>query len=258
MLVVVVALLLVPSVRRGLSVASRRLALAYAGVGVVVTLHWVTFYGAIKLANASVAATCMALAPAFVALLEPLIDRGAAGARFDARQLVFGVAVIPGVVLVVGGVPAGMRPGLGVGALSAALAALFGTLNKRLVHAAHPLTITAFELGTGLVALTPFACLWSHERPMLPVPGPRDAVLLLALATACTLLPFALSLAALRHVTAYEAQLVVNLEPVYSIVLAVVLLGEHRALNGSFYAGVAMVVGVVLVYPLKRRPHARR
>src|SRR3546814_1420038 len=91
-----------------------RLLWSYAGVGVLVALHWLTFYGAIKLANASVGATCMAPATAFTALVEPWL----AGTRFSKRDLALGIAVLPGVALVVGGVPDEMRIGIAVGALS--------------------------------------------------------------------------------------------------------------------------------------------
>jgi drug/metabolite transporter (DMT)-like permease len=74
----------------------------YAGIGVIVALHWLTFYGAIKLANASVAAACIGLAPVFLAVIEPWLMR----TRFDPRELLLGVLVVPGVALVVGGVPA--------------------------------------------------------------------------------------------------------------------------------------------------------
>jgi threonine/homoserine efflux transporter RhtA len=66
------------------------------------------------------------------------------------------------------------------------------------------------------------------------------------LAIACTLVPFALALTALRHLSAYGAQLAVNLEPVYSIVLAIPILGEQRELDGSFYAGVVIILGAVI------------
>jgi len=90
----------------------------------VVALHWVSFYGSIKLANASVAATCIALGPVFLALVEPWIARR----RFDARELLLGVAVVPGVALVVGGIPQAMRMGVAVGVLSALLVAVFGAV----------------------------------------------------------------------------------------------------------------------------------
>jgi drug/metabolite transporter (DMT)-like permease len=78
--------------------------------------------------------------------------------------------------------------------------------------------------------------------------------LLLTLALACTLLPFALSFVALRHMSAFAAQLAVNLEPVYAIVLAIVLLGEQRELTLQFYAGVTIILLGVLVHPWFARP----
>ena len=254
MLLVVVALALVPRVWRGLRALPPRLALAYAGIGVLVALHWLTFYGAIKLANASVAATCIALAPVFTAVIEPW----AAKRPFRPRELLLGVAVLPGVVLVVGGVPDGMRLGVAVGALSALLVAIFGSFNKRLVEHADPLTVTAVELGAGIVALTalaPLLVLWmpAFDGQLLALPGPRDGTLLLVLALGCTLLPFALSLVALRHLSAYTVQLATNLEPVYAIVLAAVLLGEQRELTTLFYLGVALILGVVFLDPLLAR-----
>ena len=96
MLLVSAALLCVPRVWRGLRATPPRLLLIYAGIGVVVALHWLTFYGAIKLANASVAATCIAMCPAFLAIVEPWIARR----PFEPRELMLGAAVIPGVARV--------------------------------------------------------------------------------------------------------------------------------------------------------------
>ena len=246
MLMVTAALACVPRVWRGLRTLSPRLSAIYAGIGVIVALHWLTFYGAVKLANASVAATCIALAPVFLALIEPWIARRA----FDVRELLLAVAVVPGVALVVGGVPAGMRAGIAVGALSALFVACFGALNKRMVEHADPLTVTALELGAGAVFLTILAPLLPHAGAMFVLPGIRDAALLLTLAMACTLLPFALALVALRRLSAFYVQLATNLEPVYAIVLAIVLLGEQHQLDGWFYAGVIVILAAVFAQPL--------
>lgn len=257
MLIVVVALTLLPKVWRGLRAMPARLLWSYAGIGVLVALHWLTFYGAIKLANASVAATCIALATVFTALIEPKLAKR----PFSKRELALGVAVLPGVALVVGGVPHEMRAGIAVGALSALLVALFSSLNKRLVEHGDPLTVTALELGAGTLALTALAPVMPLLFPafageLLVLPGARDAVLLVILSLVCTLLPFALSLVALRHMTAFAAQLAINLEPVYAIVLAIVLLGEQRELTGLFYVGVAIILSAVFVHPLISRPRA--
>ena len=255
MLIVVVALALVPRVWRGVRAMPRRLLFAYAGIGVLVSLHWLTFYGAIKLSNASVGATCIALATVFTALVEPWLARR----KFSKRELALGIAVLPGVALVVGGVPPSMRLGIVVGTLSALLVALFGSLNKRLVEHGDPLTVTALELGAGTLVMTALAPLMPLLFPafagkLFVLPGLHDALYLLGLSLACTLLPFTLSLVALRHMSAFAAQLAVNLEPVYAIILAIVLLGEQRELTLRFYLGVAIILAAVLVYPLIASP----
>lgn len=256
MLLVAGLLALAPRVWRGLRAMPARLRWGYAGVGALVALHWLTFYASIKLANASVGATCMALATVFTALVEPRMT----GRRLSMREVGLGIAVLPGVALVVGGVPTSMLAGVAAGAVSALFVALFGSLNKRLVDHADALSVTALEMGAGVVAMTLLAPLSGLLSPQafggdpFVLPGLRDALWLLALAVACTLVPFALSLVALRRITAFGAQLAVNLEPVYAIFLAIVLLGEQRELTPTFYLGVSIILGTVLVYPLLLRP----
>lgn len=252
MLLVVAALLLMPKVWRGLKAMPWRLRWAYAGIGVLVSLHWLTFYAAIKLANASVGATCIALGPVFLSLVEPWIARR----KFDLRELLIGVAVVPGVAMVVGGVPVDMRLGIAVGTLSALLVALFSAYNKRMVEHGDPLTVTCIELGTGTVFLTLLAPLLPHVGSAFVLPSAHDALLLVLLSFGCTLLPFVLALVALRHMSAFGTQMVTNLEPVYAIVLAIVLLGEQKQLDGWFYAGVAVILAAVFMHPLLTRQSA--
>ncbi|HEX8152992.1 MAG TPA: DMT family transporter [Thermoanaerobaculia bacterium] len=244
MTLVAVILGCVPRVWREWRRMPPRLLAAYSGIGCLIALHWLTFYGAIKLANASVGATCMALAPVFLSVVEPLM----VGRRFDVRELLLGVVMVPGVVMVIGGVPTGMRGGIALGIVSAFFVSVFGTLNKRLVHHADPLAVTAIELAAGAVLLTVFGPLLMP--PLFALPTPHDALLLLLLAVGCTILPFTLALIALRHLSAFAAQLAVNLEPVYAILLGSVLLHEHRQLDPLFYGGVLIILGAVLTYPL--------
>jgi drug/metabolite transporter (DMT)-like permease len=255
MILVVAALALLPPCWRGLRAIPGRQKLVYAGIGALVALHWLTFYGAIKLSNASVGATCMALATVFIAIIEPWLARR----PFSRHELVLGILVVPGVALVVGGVAPGMRAGIAVGAVSALFVGLFGSLNKRYAGHHDPLAVTALELGAGIVLLTLLAPVMPWLFPAFAgnpfvLPGAHDFGFLLVLALACTLLPFALSLVALRHISAFAAQLAVNLEPVYAIVLAVLLLGEQRELTPTFYLGVAIILGAVLLHPLLSRP----
>jgi drug/metabolite transporter (DMT)-like permease len=255
MLIVAGLLLLLPRIWRDLRAMSARLRWAYAGIGALVALHWLTFYAAIKLSNASVAATCIAFATVFTALIEPWLTRR----PMSFREVGLGIAVLPGVALVVGGVPDDMHAGIVVGTLSALLVAVFGSLNKRLVEHADPLSVTALEMGAGVVALTLIAPLSALLLPAFggnpfQLPSAHDAGYLLALAVLCTLVPFALALVALRHLSAFASQLSVNLEPLYAIALAMLLLDEQRELTLQFYSGVAIILAVVVCYPLLTRP----
>ena len=254
MLLVVMALALVPSVWRGVRALSWKALAAYSGIGVLVALHWLTFYGSVKLANASVAATCMATAAIFLVFIEPWVARK----RFEVRDLLLGVAVIPGVFLVVGGVQSEMRIGIAVGILSALLVAFFGALNKRMVEGASAFTVTAVELAAGTLFLTLAAPLldifgWAGSEPFFALPGLQDGLYLLFLAFVCTLLPFALSLVALRHMSAFGVQLAVNLEPVYAVALGILLLSEQLELSLAFYGGVVIILAVSFAHPLLSR-----
>lgn len=248
MVIVAGVLTAVPRVWRGLHRMSRRLLAAYAGIGVLVALHWLTFYGAIRLANASVAASCLALCPVFLAIIEPWITRK----PHVPSELWLGLAVVPGVALIVGGTPDEMNLGIAVGVLSAFIVAIFGACNKRLVERGDPLTVTWLEMAAGTVFLTLTAPL-AASAPVFVLPDMQDTLFLLALSLVCTLLPFALALVALKHISAFGAQLAVNLEPIYAILLAMLLFGEQHELDAGFYIGVAIVLGAVFVHPLLRR-----
>jgi drug/metabolite transporter (DMT)-like permease len=240
---------------------SPKLRWSYAGVGALVALHWLTFYAAIKLSNASVAATCIALGTVFTALIEPWLT----GKRLSKREVALGIAVLPGVAMVAGGVPDGMFVGILVGTVSAVFVALFGSLNKRLIEHADPLSVTALEMAAGTATLTVIAPLsaWllstvgsgaAFGGTPFVLPNQSDTWYLLLLAIGCTLVPFVLALMALRHLSAFATQLSVNLEPVYTIVLAALLLSEQHELTPQFYLGVVVILGAVLIFPLVTRP----
>jgi drug/metabolite transporter (DMT)-like permease len=245
MLLVTLALAAWPPVWRDLRRLPPRLVAVYLGIGVLVTLHWITFYGSIKLSNASVAATCMALTPVFVSIIEPSLARR----RPNLLEVGLSVAVLPGVALVVGGTPAGMRTGIAVGAVSALLAAIFSSLNKRAIGSSPALAVTGLEMVAGALLLPALAWALPAGEQVVVRPGLRDGLLLFTLSMACTLFPYALALVALRHLSAFDTTLAVNLEPVYAIALAVVLLDEQRDLEPWFYLGVAVIMVIVFSHP---------
>ncbi|MFZ9934953.1 MAG: DMT family transporter [Arenimonas sp.] len=252
MLLVSVFLAVLPRVWRGLRILPPRLIAIYAGIGVIVALHWLTFYGAIKLANASVAVSCLALGSIFTAIIEPMLT----GKPHARSEILLGLMVIPGVYLLIGGVPLSMHLGIAVGILSSLLTAVFATLNKRYVHKADPESVTFIEMSVGALALAGASALYFGVDATFIRPDLYNFSFLLVLAILCTLLPFIISLHALRHISAFSTQLALNLEPVYAIVIAALWLREYQELTPQFYAGVAVILSAVFVQPLllRKRP----
>lgn len=240
---------------RGRYALSRRDVYWIIGIGVLVTVHWICFYGAIKVSNASIALVSFATTAFFTAILEPLISRR----RPNRIELGLGLLIVPAMILIVDSVPFSQVSGIILGLLSAVTAALFSTLNKIQVSSKQvpPFTLTFIQLGSSWVLLTllllPYKLFSSDIAfQLLPARG-IDWVFLLLLSLACTTLGYVLTLRALRHISAFASSLAINMEPVYGITLAWVLLGENKQMSAGFYYGSAIIVVSVFLYPLVRR-----
>jgi drug/metabolite transporter (DMT)-like permease len=205
--------------------------------GALISLHWLTFYASVKLANASVGVLCMAIGPIFSALLTPLLSNDG----FSWRNFLLALSVLPGMFLVIGGVDTHFYAGIAVGVLSAALVAVFGLVNKNLVGRFDVLTLSFVQITTGAVLM--WLLFWvSDSRISMPMPNAQDWPLLLIFAIICTAIPFALAAVALKQLNAFSAQFAVNLEPVYGIVFAAWLLGESKQLTTQFYVGAVVIL----------------
>ena len=225
----------------------RRLVLQYIGIGCVVMVHWLTFYGAVKLSNASVALICMATTSFFSSILEPFMLKK----KVLWYEITLGCIIVPAMIFVAGTLPNQMTLGLGVGLLSALLQTIFSILNKKMVTESDPLSITFLELGGGwlfLCLIMPFYLFFDKTAVVIP-PSVSDWFYLLVLAFLCTNLAYWLGIRTLRHLSAFASNLTINLEPVYGIVLAVLILKENKELSPSFYIGAAVILAAVLSYP---------
>jgi len=239
--------------RNGLNLKrlSRRSIAQFSFVGVLTALHWVTFYGAIKLSNASITLVCMATCAFFTSLIEPLIMRK----KMVWTEILIGFLIVPGMVLIVQNVEAKMHLGIVVGLLSSLLAAVFSTLNKKWIDNAEPLPITFIEMTSAWLFLSAVLPFFFHAEPnAVLLPSAKDFAMLLVLSLLCTTLTWVLVLRAMKHLSAFTSNLTVNLEPVYGIFLAWLLLGDQKELSPGFYWGVSMILVVVFAYPfLKKR-----
>lgn len=219
------------------------------GNGFIITLHWICFYTAIKTSNASVAAVSLALAPIFLALLEPWLLRQ----PFVLGNLFMGIAALPGVALVVGGIPDNMLTGFAWGTGAAFLAALFSVFNKGLAMRLPAMPLITLQMSAGTLMLGALIPLWPYFGSTFALPQSTDLSWLIVLSIACTFVPFLLMTIALRTVSAFSLQLAVNLEPIYAIALATALFDEGSELHGAFYAGMVLILAAVLGHAALQR-----
>ncbi|MFN0015940.1 MAG: DMT family transporter [Saprospiraceae bacterium] len=227
------------------------------GIGALVGLHWLCFYDAVKRSNASVAVATMASTSFFSALFEPLLLRQ----RMNWRELAIGALILPGMALVVGNLEWSMRDGFIVGTVGALLAAVFTTLNKRLLDGPAPpppLAISFVELFGVFAVCSLLLPVEIARTPTLRFsPEGWDWAWMFLLAWMCTLLPYYLSLKAMRHISAFATNLTINLEPVYGVLLASVFFQEHKSLPDGFYTGVGIILLAVFSHPFLKRVNGR-
>jgi drug/metabolite transporter (DMT)-like permease len=214
------------------------------GIGAIISLHWVCFYGCIKAAGVAVAVLCLASVVLVTAVVEPLVFRR----PLRAVELLLGVAVLIGVWLLVR-VEASASGGAIVAGLGAAVAgATFGTSNGRMRARLSSDRMTVWELSAGAAWLGLATLLWPGGSIVAPSEiGAADWVWLTVLAVVCTALPWIWSLEVLTALTPYTVALSVTLEPVYSMAIAYLWFPDSERLTPGFYAGAALLIGLVMV-----------
>ncbi len=217
------------------------------GVGAIVALHWVFFYGSIKYSNISVAVTCLSAIGFFTSLFEPLIYRRKA----DGTEVMLGLLAIAGVYLIFNFYPE-YQNGIIFGILSAIFASLFPIFNKRLLDEASPETLTLYEMAGGFLLLcivVPFYIRFFPAGNIVPTAS--DWIWLLILSIVCTVISFILQLRSLKFISAFTANLSYNLEPIYSIILAFAIFGENKFLGTGFYLGLTLIVLAVVLQMMR-------
>lgn len=215
------------------------------GIGMIVALHWITFFGAIKISNVSVALGCLATTTLFTSLLEPFFFRK----RINAVEVIVGILIIIGLYLIFR-FETRYTSGVIVALVSAFLAGLFTVINKKMVVHQKASVISFYEMSGGLTIISIYLLFSGWGNAPLKLPSPIDFVYLLALGTICTAFAFAVQVDIMKHLSAYVVALTINLEPVYGIVMAYFLFGETEHMTGGFYIGTSIILASVLGYPL--------
>lgn len=237
---------------RGIDLSlSRKTAAYFTLAGIIIAVHWLTFFGAIKASNVSITLAMMSTGAFFTAILEPIFYKR----KVIWYELFFGTVVI-GALYLIFKVEPQYQLGIGLALLSALLSAIFTLINGKFVHDHNATKISFYELLIGTVFITIFltfsdlahlneegVAFFSADFFTLPV---MDWVYLGVLASVCTAYAFIASVEVMRHLSPYTIMLTINLEPVYGILLAFLVLGDVEQMSTEFYYGAIVILLVVL------------
>lgn len=228
--------------------------LKYAGVGLLIAGHWISFFMAIKVSNISITLACLASASLFVALFEPLVT----SKKLNLLEIILGLVVIAGLVLIFS-FEFSYKAGIFLGLLSAFLAAVFATFNSILVQGNDAVKIGLYELMAGFLGISVFLLLSGElSAETLDISG-RDFWLLLILATVATAFAFVGSVLVMKELSPFTVALTINLEPVYGIILALIFYGENEKMTPGFYLGAIIILGTIFVNAwLKRKERKKK
>ncbi len=212
------------------------------GVGVVVALHWMTFYKSIELSTASLGILCLSTATLHVTWLGPLLTKQ----RFSWVDFLMGLIVIYGIYFVSTDFSESDTVALKYGLSSAFFAALFSVLNASLSKEIEPYKMSLYELLSAFIFLSFCLLFWGEMSFDVFKMTTSDFLWLLFLGLLCTSFAFLASIEVVKRLGAFTFSLSVNLEPVYTMLLAIVILNEDELLNRNFYFGSALIVLVVI------------
>lgn len=216
------------------------------GVGIIVALHWMTFYKSIQLSTASLGILCLSTTTIHVTWLEPLIMKR----KFSWIEFSLGLLVIYGIYFVSSDFKADDFEALAYGLTSALCAALFSVFNARLAQDIPSSTITFYELLIGFIFMSVVLLFTGDLNEDLFTMTMSDFLWLVFLGILCTSFAFLATIEVVKRLGAFTVSLSINLEPVYTILLAIVILNENELLGSHFYIGSGIIVIVVIANAL--------
>lgn len=213
-------------------------------VGFIAAMHWVTFYGAIKYSNVSVALVCFSAISFFTALFEPLILKK----RINWTELVLGLITLSGIYIIFH-FDTEFKTGIIIGLISAVLASLFPIYNREFLKRINVETLLTWQQTGGFLTLSILMPFYLLQFPVKSyIPSWENIGWLLVLAWFCSVIAFQLSANALKRLSAFTVNLTYNLEPVYGIILAFVVYKENKYLSQWFFVGFSIIAIAILIH----------
>lgn len=227
----------------------RRILLKFLVAGLIIALHWFTFFKAIKVSNVSITLACLSTGAFFTSLIEPIFF----GKKIVWYEIFFGLIVVFGLTIIFN-VEGNYIEGIVLALISAFLSASFAVINSKFVKDYDPTVISYYELAGGVLFFSIFLLFTNSFNVEFFQLTTSDFVYLLILSSVCTAYAFIASTAVMKFLSPYTVMLTINLEPIYGIVLAVLLFKDAEQMSSQFYIGaVIILITVVLNGIIKSR-----
>ncbi|SCY20113.1 Permease of the drug/metabolite transporter (DMT) superfamily [Nonlabens sp. Hel1_33_55] len=243
----------IPLQFKGINALPRKRILGFVGAGIVIALHWITFFGAIKESNVSVTLAMLSTGAFFTAILEPLFT----SKKFVGYEVIFGVVIIAALYYIFK-VETQYVTGMILGLISAVLSATFSIINVKWAKEHPPSLISIYELASGVGFISIYFLIVPSDFVGPMVLTGYDWLWIGILASFCTAYAFIASVKVMKYLSAYTVMLTINLEPVYGIFLAFLILGDSEQMTPEFYIGAAVILAVILTNGILKNRRNRR
>ncbi len=210
--------------------------------GLVIGVHWVTFFHAIKVAGVSLTLSMMATGAFITAMLEPLVNKR----KILAYELLFGGLIAFGVGLIFKAEYEHLY-GISIALISAFLSSVFTILNARMVQQGRAITLSFYELVVGAVVGILYVLVSGNYTVQDFYLQQWDLLWILLIAWVCTSYAFNISIKVMEHLSPFTVMMIINLEPVYGILLSLIVWGEQELLSVRFYIGFCIILSVIFL-----------
>tara|TARA_B100000767_G_scaffold264959_1_gene280481 strand:- start:607 stop:1476 length:870 start_codon:yes stop_codon:yes gene_type:complete len=234
--------------RRKVSKKSTADVMKMGGIGLLVAIHWITFFASIKISNVSVALTMLATSPMFIGFLEPLIFKR----KIDWKELTVAGVVLIGVGTIFS-FDTTYHEGMILGIISAFFASLFATFNGVLIKTHDASNISLVELLSASAAIFILLFFTGEVNGDLFVLSGQDWFWITILALVATSFAFIAFTSVMKVLTPFTTSVAINLEPIYSIILAVIIFGDEEIMGTRFYIGASIIICAVMLNTILKR-----
>ncbi|KGO79842.1 EamA domain-containing membrane protein RarD [Flavobacterium cauense R2A-7] len=242
MIIAVTIIFLYVKIRKIPLLHSKRLLIGFLFSGLVIAMHWLTFFHAIKVSNISVTLACLSTGALFASVLEPVFY----GKKIVLYEVFFGLLVVLGLGIIFK-VEGNYIEGIVLALTSAFLSALFSVINGKFAKYNDAAVITFYELlgGVGFLSIyLLFSGSFTHDFFQISL---NDLIWLLVLGSFCTAYAFLASVKVMKYLTPYTVMLTINMEPIYGIILGILVFSESEKMSTEFYIGASIILITVIL-----------